>query len=373
MRKRIVILAKYFPPESGGMESYAFGVARALSREFDVHVLAHATDNTSSSEQWDGFRVARCATWFSALSQPISPSQVTQLRRLAPDIVHLNAPNALANLSWALVGRGSRLVVTHHADVLGRALAKQFYTPLYRQVISSAKAVIVFSRKNAKISSDLPPCDNKLAEIPFGVDPDLWRVDDDLKREARAFRETWGGGGPVVSFVGRLINYKGLDVLIAALAQVEGAHAFIAGGGPLFEQLKQAARDAGLSDRFHLFGDVDERTKRVVMLASDVFVLPSVSTAEAFGISQVEAQMMGLPIIATDLPSGVTDVTEHGVTGLLVPPRDATALAAAMKELFYNPALKAHFAAAGYARAHEKFTSVAFAKAHLSLFERVAG
>jgi glycosyltransferase involved in cell wall biosynthesis len=372
MRKRVVILAKYFPPERGGMETYAHALANALKNDFDVHVLAHAREAVGSDETWDGFRVRRCGTWMSVLSQPFSPSMLIEIARLKPDIVHLSAPNAFANLCWALAARDAKLVITHHADVLGRTIAKRVYSPLYRRAVAAARSVVVFSRKNALLSVDLPPIDEKLVEIPQGLDPELWKIDDDLLREAGTLRRRLAAESPVASFVGRLISYKGLDVLVRAIAHTPNSHAFIAGRGPLRNELEEFAHRIGVGERIHFLGDVDERMKRIVLLASDLLAFPSVSTAEAFGIVQVEAQFLGLPVIVSDLPSGVTDVTINEVTGLLVPPHDDAALARAMQRLFDDEALRTRLGAAGRQRALDKFSSTAFNNAYRALFQILA-
>ena len=252
------------------METYALALANALKNDFDVHVLVHARETFGSDEAWDGFRVRRCGTWMSALSQPFSPSMLVEVPRLKPDIVHLNAPNAFVNLCWALTARDTKLVITHHADVSGRAIAKRFYTPLYRRAVMASRNVVVFSRKNARLSVDLPQIDEKLVEIPHGMDPELWQIDDDLLREAAALRQQLAGGSPVASFIGRLIGYKGLDVLVRAIARIADGHAFIVGQGPLRDELEELAHGVGVGDRIHFLGGVDERTKRIVLLASDL-------------------------------------------------------------------------------------------------------
>ena len=83
----------------------------------------------------------------------------------------------------------------------------------------------------------------------------------------------------------------------------------------------------------HLLGAVAEETKLRLLGCADAFVLPSVTNAEAFGIVQVEAQMCGLPVVASNLPTGVSDVTVDGETGFLVPPGDIDALSGALGAL----------------------------------------
>lgn len=374
MKKRVVILAKYFPPEKGGMEHYVEALAMALRGEFDVHVLAHARGRATQEEAWDGFRVARCATWLNALSQPVSPAMLTELRRLKPDIIQLNAPNAFANWCWRLAGRQAKLVVTHHADVIGRAAVKSLiYTPMYRQVAAAADRLIVFSLKNARSSIDLPSFPDKTVEIPQGLDPGAFAADDAMRAAAKAYVDGFANGAPNLAFIGRLIGYKGLDVLVEALKLLPGVHALVAGGGPLAKPIAEAARAAGIGDRFHMLGEINDGAKKQLLLGADMFVLPSISTAEAFGIVQVEAQMCGLPIVASNLASGVTDVTVDGVTGLLCQPGDPQSLADAIQTLLADAGLRDRMGAAGRARALERFSVEAFNRANLKLFREVSG
>ena len=372
MKKRVVILAKYFPPDKGGMEVYCEALAKALRADFDVHVLAHARGRQTSTKQWEGFRITRCGTWVDALSQPFSPAMLSELYRLKPDIVHLNAPNAFATLCWWMAARSASLVITHHADVVSRATAKLIYTPLYRLAANAAQRIILLSLKNVAHSVDLPPLSSKMVAIPQGLDPADFAFDDVARDAARAQVRTMTNGAPAIIFVGRLIPYKGLDVLQRALVLLPQAHVVIVGTGPLADTLTQSAQARGVADRFHLVGEVDEATKKALVLGSDVFALPSISVAEAFGIVQVEAQMCGKPVVASNLPSGVSDVTVDGVTGLLFPPGDERALAQALGTILADPVMAQRMGEAGRARALDMFTSSVFAAQHLRVFKDLA-
>lgn len=354
------------------METYVEALARALQDDFDLHVLAHSKDRASREEIIDGFRLRRCGATFNALSQPFSPSMATELRRLSPDLVHLNAPNAFATACWAGLARSSRLLITHHADVLGRRAAKWIYQPLYAHAVARARRVIVFSKKNATTSIDLPDVGERLVEIPQGLDPHLFASDASLRAAALALRRRLSGEAPLALFIGRLIAYKGLGVLLDAMVLTPGVHVAIAGDGPLNAQLVAQIAHLGLADRVHLLGAVEERVKLQLLHAADLFVLPSISSAEAFGIVQVEAQMCGLPVVASNLPTGVTDVTIDGETGLLVPPGDAAALAHAIATICADKSRAARMGEAGRCRAMEKFSRSAFIAAHREVFREAA-
>lgn len=158
-----------------------------------------------------------------------------------------------------------------------------------------------------------------------------------------------------LGFVGRHARYKGLDVLVRALAQTPGVHTFIAGDGPYRAVAQGLASTLGVADRAHFLGEVAEPEKLRLFAASDVFVLPSTEITEAFGIAQLEAMAAGLPVIASDLPTGVTDVTVDGVSGLLCAPGDPASLSAAIRRLASDDRLRQKLAVGAQMHVRERF------------------
>src|SRR5262249_54527306 len=132
---------------------------------------------------------------------------------------------------------------------------------------------------------------------------------------------------------GRLVYYKGVDVLVDALALAPGVRVAIAGIGPLAAELRKRADALGLGERVVFLNEVSAARLHALYKAMAFLILPSVAPSEAFGMVQLEAMATGRPVISTDLPSGVPYVNQHGRTGILVPPRDPHALAAAMRLL----------------------------------------
>lgn len=362
----VVIVGKYFPPYRGGTEQYTADVARALEKKYRVTVLCH---NTRSGDEIEHFgsntTVIRCGTLCTIKKQPISPSMWWRMAQLKPDIVHFNAPNFWAAAALNFLPANIPLIITHHCDVFGRPMLRRLLLPLYQRLIRRSAAVVVTSTKNVGVSNDIPADVPRVVCIPCGVDESLYTLAADgsgKEREARF------GQAPVIGFVGRLTRYKGLWVLLEALEKLDGVHAILIGEGELKESLQEAIDAAGLSHRVHLAGNVDEATKIREMRMMDVFVLPSIEVTEAFGIVQVEAQLLGKPIVASNLPTGVTDVTIHGTTGLTVPVGDADALAAAIKRLIDNPALAKQFGEAGRKHSLANYTNAIFADHFQKLF-----
>ena len=359
--QHIVILGKYYPPEFGGVERYTRDVARIAAKRHRVTVVVHNIGRKDHIETDGEVKVIRCGTAKIVKAQPISPSMLRHLRSLQPDLVHFNAPNFWAAGMLLLASYKAPLIITHHADVFGRRVLKHAVMPLYRHHVRRAQAVAVTSRKNAALSTDLPPNTSHVVEIPWGVDQSKYvPLDEALRPQMMAERQQRFGAGPIVGFVGRFVRYKALPVLIEALTRLPEVRAVLVGDGPLRSQVEQQAKAAGLMERMHFLGGLDEQSKINVMKMMDMLVLPSNETTEAFGIAQVEAHLLGLPVIATNLPTGVTDITLDGQTGLLVPPDDPQGIADAITRLVDNPVYARDLGANGRQRALRHFTLEAF-------------
>ena len=147
---------------------------------------------------------------------------------------------------------------------------------------------------------------------------------------ADALRER--AGGPILLFVGRLVPYKGLDVLLRALPGLE-AQTVIVGDGPLRGALETMVRELGIGDRVQLAGEVTDEERLAWLHACAALVLPSITRQEAFGMVQLEAMLCGRPVVSTDLPTGVPWVNVHGETGFVVRAGDAASLRGALDRL----------------------------------------
>jgi glycosyltransferase involved in cell wall biosynthesis len=193
----------------------------------------------------------------------------------------------------------------------------------------------------------------KVRVVPNGVD--LARIDaarpgPEVRRDLGLPEEV-----PVVGLVGRLDHWgKGHKELFTALAQLKErwpCQALIVGGGRRMEEIKQAAADLGLAGEVHFLGarqDVPD-----LLQAMDIFVLPSYS--EGVSLALLEAMAAGLPVIATAV-GGTPEAVTDGVTGLLIPSRDAGALAEALERLLSDPALAKNLGENARKAVAEKFS-----------------
>lgn len=374
-RLRVLIVGKYYPPFVGGIEANTASIARWLARRHEVTVLANAHDGRDAVEQVDGVTVIRRRPQWLVQSQPISLKMFRGVRLSDFEVIHFHAPNPLAAaqlwLSLALRRRRPAIVITHHMEIAGRRLLRLLTLWPYRWLASRAAAVIVTSRKNAAISKDLPPGVQTTA-VPLGIDPTRYVLSDALRVEARAWRQSLAGEAPTIGFLGRHARYKGLDVLMRALAGLPGVHAFVAGDGAERAATEQLSRTLGLSDRVHFLGAIDETAKLRLLCAIDAFVFPSTEITEAFGVSQMEAMLCGVPVVATDLPTGVTDVAIDGVTALLATPDCVESLTARIGAILSDRDLAARLSAAGQRHILSNMTEVVVAARACDAIEAAA-
>lgn len=222
----------------------------------------------------------------------------------------------------------------HGSDVFG--LSHPVLTRFKRSALRGSAAVTVNSSATHDQVRDLNVWLPDIRVIPMGIDVSA-TAEERLVAHWRQFRRP---GGPLVAFVGRLIDCKGVDDLLRAAAQTVGGlpqlTVVIAGTGPLREQLEALARDLGLSDRVHFVGWLARNQVTALQTAADIVAMPSRTAAdgsrEAQGVSLVEAMALGKPIVAGRV-GGIPDAISDNVNGLLVPERNPGALRVAIGRL----------------------------------------
>jgi type III pantothenate kinase len=184
--------------------------------------------------------------------------------------------------------------------------------------------------------------------IPCGVDTTVFRPGPGVPAEPAS---------RMVLAVGRMVQRKGFDTVIEALADVPDATLLVVGGPPAEElardpeatRLRDVARRSGVEERVHLVGGLAH--DRLPELYRSAQVVVSTPWYEPFGITPVEAAACGRPFVGSAV-GGLLDTVQHRRTGLLVPPRDPGALAAALRELLDNPQWAARLGQRAARRAH---------------------
>jgi colanic acid/amylovoran biosynthesis glycosyltransferase len=211
-----------------------------------------------------------------------------------------------------------------------------------------AVAVSEFTRSQlmAVAGADCAP---RIHVVRMGVDRERFRATERPERLAAEVR---------VLCVARLVAHKGHAVLLRALARLRDdglpLRATVAGDGPERDSVERLARELGLDSLVEFTGAVSQDDLPGLYAAADIFCLPTL--AEAVGVVNMEAMATGLPVVSSGL-MGVPELVEDGVTGLLVTPGREGELAAALRRLAEEPALRRRLGEAGRRKVAEEFDS----------------
>jgi len=341
----------------GGMQDHTAALTRLLAERGVTQAVLTTRPPTAPSRQALGPRanvlrvglpVRRVRQLWAAPAAALAPL----LARRA-DLVHAHLGEDLAVLPLAfLAARRRRLpvVVTVHASPAHTVRARDARTalvvglggPIERWAERRAAATIVLTERMADRVASVAGSD-RVRVMRRGVDRGAF---------AAPGPDPFPGltGRPRVVFLGRLARSKGVDTLVEAAARLRtpGVQVVLVGDGPARGSVEAAVRRRGLGDRVHITGFVPHHRTPAVLAAADLLVLPSVY--EELGTVLVEALQVGLPAVASRV-GGIPEVVEHEVSGLLVPPGDAAALAAAMDRVLGDPAVAARLAAGARERA----------------------
>jgi glycosyltransferase involved in cell wall biosynthesis len=367
---RVLHVGKYYPPVPGGMERVVQMLCSVARDRLDSRVLAFSRGRTTSEEIVDGVPVTRVATFGQAGSVPIAPAFAAHLRRSTADVMIVHEPNPWALLSLLLARPRMPFAIWFHSDVVRPALQyRLFYAPIARPVYDRAARFVVSSPALAEASPVLVRYRKRVAVIPFGIDAGAWEPSAAIAQRASALRAS--AGRPIVLFIGRLVAYKGVDVLVQAASSLP-VRLVIVGEGPMAEDWKRlAAAHAGRAE-VAFTGPLPDDEVKAWLRAAAALVLPSITSAEAFGIVQLEAMASGTPVVSTRLASGVPWVNRDGETGLVVPPGDVGALRQALERLLADPSLRLQLGSGGLARVQSEFSMTAMANRLVALCETVA-
>jgi len=368
MKIKVLHAAKLYAPAGGGMETVLRDLCDGTAHAWEVSVVAAHEQPATVRERCGEVDVVRAAAYGQAASVPLCPTLPIELWRREADCVVLHEPNPIAGTSLFLHTPAPRLVVWHHSDLVRPWWAPPTYGRLQRALYRRADCVIASSPALAEASPQIRAA-RRVAIIPFGVELRRYTTTD-AATDARVAAIRARLRGPRVLFVGRLVYYKGVHVLLQAIARTR-ASLILVGDGPLEPSLRDTVASLGIADRIVFAGHVTDDDLRAYYRASDLFVLPSIARTEAFGVVQIEAMASGLPVVSTNLPTGVPWVNKDGDSGLVVEPDDVHALAQAIRRVTEDVALRQRLASGALRRAQTMFARERMVGAFQTLIETV--
>lgn len=375
---RVLCITSNYPRWRGDSTTpFVLHLAQDLQQEgWEVDVLAPHAPGAAYDEVIDGIPVRRFRyAWpvsaqtvcynggalvnlrrsrFTAIKLPMLVlaellSVLAALRRGRHDAIHSHwiLPQGFVGLLAARLTGTRHVLTVHGGDVFG--LKGKVMAFFKRLALRGADVVTVNSSATERAVKDLVGEAARVRRVPMGIG--VTEVDRARAAEIRA--EHRRGDGPLLVFVGRLVEEKGVGDLIEAmvplLQRFPGAVLMVLGEGPEKRHFKDLARDRGVAARVHFLGWVDSAEIGAYYAASDAFVGPSKEAPdgwiEAQGLTFAEAMMAGVPVVATR-SGGIPDTVQHERTGLLVDPGAPDQIADAVTRLVRDPDLVARLTAA---------------------------
>ena len=383
---RALFLTHSFPRQPGDAAgSFVLKLAVALrDHGVDVHVVAPSGNGLPATDRFDGIPVDRFRyaprryeklayagnmhlqvrdSWGAKLALvgflgAEFGSAVRARRAFEPDVVHAHwwFPGGLVG-TWVSGLSGIPLVTTLHGTDVRLARATAVARPLFRHVLQHSAAVTTVSRWLARETEGL------VSGITASVAP--MPVATDL------FSPGGARDSNRLLFVGRLTAQKGIRALVDAVgAMRHTVQLDVVGDGPLAADLAGRVRDLGIGDRVHWLGHLPQPKLVDLYRRATAVVIPS--TDEGLGLVAVEAQLCETPVVAFQ-SGGLTDTVQHDRTGLLVPPGNSAALAAALDDLLDRPDRGTDLGRAGRIVALAGFAPESAARRYAGIYRSVIG
>lgn len=333
---KVLQLVKYYDPCKGGMETVVKNIVEGIIEntnnvEFIVYANSHIATFVKQKKDNKRNLVINEITPFLFRSQPLN-LRYPSLKKLLfeSDVINHHYPfptMEIALLRYLKILKKKKFIITWHANIensrwksIGRC-----YNPLINILLKVCSNIVVTSPQLFENSKLLQKYSEKVLVIPLSFDP---QITSGLRKprlfpQERKFK---------LLFIGKLREYKGVKYLIEAIADLN-VELIIVGDGEKEIELKELVKNLDISDKVTFHSNVSNDEIMSFYQNSDLFILPSVNEAEAFGIVQLEAMSNALPVINTLLNSGVPFVSLDGFSGLTVKPADSESLKQAILKI----------------------------------------
>jgi glycosyltransferase involved in cell wall biosynthesis len=332
----------FYPPWRGGAETYVKNLAENLARMgHEVRVVAAHQPLSPGEYFQDGVLVKRLKSVGMFYGVPIIPELLQYLVSIDADLIHVNFPNPLNAIMGAIASRIKKVpaVLTWHNDLpsvtklagsivqIHDGLAAPIYLKYYDSIITTSN---IYHKK----SKMLRKFHNKTRTIFNGVDckrfnPDVYAEDIKVDLEIKDSK--------VILFVAALTKwhrYKGLDILLEAFRLIRDMDIklVIVGGGNLKSEYEAYTKSVNLTDKVVFVGEVPDDLLPKYYSISDMLVLPSKDRSEGFGLTILEANASGKPVIGSNI-GGIPGILTDNDNGILVPPNNPILLSDAIRRL----------------------------------------
>jgi len=378
MSLKIAMATEWFLPTPGGVAVHTYELSKKLlGMGNEVHIITSRTERVSTTDkkyELDGITVHRLcgfkATRLGLLFNVFTPFKLKELFKQEKfDVVHgqhifTPIPLTATTVGKVMHPRVDCVVATSHSTCsagLERFVLKLWKQPLHR-TLGNVDRLIAITKAVAEVAVKVVD-KSKIVVIPNGVDTDKFSPTN---------KGILDVDGPVVMSIGRLVQVKGLDVLIKSVPEITKEFPkttlAIIGEGKMKKKLIELAKKLGIEKHIRLLGERKPHEIPSLLASCDIFVLPSLK--EAQGRVLLEAMASGKPTIGTRV-GGILDTIKDGENGILVEPNDPMGLANAIKRLLGDEKLCKRLGENARRIAVEKYSWNKVAKQTYELYQQV--
>lgn len=353
----------------GGVERVIAELAASSdATTFEHTVVSLSSDVSKASKRQGSVFNLRFKETFNWASNAVSIDLFLKFNRIVQDydIIHYHFPWPFADCMHLFWNIRRPTILTYHADIVRQKNLLRLYRPVMTRFLKKMDCIVATSPQYVETSAILKPYHDKTTVVPIGLNDHHYPPATD---EALAY---WRArcGEKFFLFVGVLRYYKGLHILLSALVGTPFV-VVLAGQGPEFHALQAQAKALGVAHQVHFLNEVTDDEKIALLTLCEAFVFPSHLRSEAFGVSLLEAALLGKPMISTEIGTGTSYINIDQKTGWVVPPNDPDALRHAMRVVWEEPNLAIQRGHKARQRYETLFTGAAMAAQYEALYRHI--
>jgi len=364
---KVLYTLKYSYPSKGGTESFIHCLSEEMIQnqiQAEVYSCNDKKTFINKKATENGVKIFKQATYFFLKSQPLNILFLSLRNKIRKsDIIHHNYPFPTLELALLLnknLLKSRKFILTWHANVKNSrwGFIENYYNKLMSELLIYCDHIVVTSPALLNNSEILQNFQEKVKVIPLSC-KNIFNKEVTSKKypEGRDFK---------LLFVGKIRDYKGIHIAIESIVGLN-VTLTIVGEKMIDRDLDEMVASLGIKNNVTFINSVCDLELIELYKSHDLFLFPSVSEAEAFGIVQLEAMSMGMPVINTNLNSGVPYVSVNEMTGLTVTPGSVIEFHNAISRIIHDKKLYEQFSVNCIQRSKE-FNIESMTKAYLELY-----
>ncbi len=368
--EKILHISNYYHPHVGGIETTAERIVDILKSTnlYEQKVICFG-DGPNIVNDID---IIRLPYLLKISSQAISFKYYRVLKKticdFKPDLIILHTPNPLVEHYLNRCHFEGKIIVYHHLDIYRQKILKHFVKPITNKTNKRANIIICSSEKYIDGSKELKKYKDKCRVIPLCYKDEDLALNEEQLEEVKKLKEKYKGK-TIMFYSGRHARFKGVRYALWASRTFDDIVFLI---GRVGQRHFMMDRQINYFKNAESLGLLERSQYLVYLHAADIFIFPSITKNESFGVTLLEALALGKPCITFNIPgSGVNYVSLNNITGIECDNRNVIELRKAIQKLKDDPILRKTYGENGIKRAKELFSYKQFADSFISLVSEI--